>query len=63
MKLSTLNPFAWVFKPAPTQTQIVLHELAAKNRQLIDHELEKIRLEGERRILEEQFNYLQGVKA
>ncbi len=59
MKYSSLNPVAWMFKPAPTQAEIILHDLKEKKRQLVDHELGKIKLQHERACLQEQFQYLQ----
>lgn len=59
MKRSSWNPIAWAFKPAPTQEEIILHDLKEKKRQLVDHELAKIKLQHERACLQEQFRYLE----
>lgn len=55
----TINPFAVWFRPAPTQAQIIVHDRKIKQRALVDHELQKIKLRHELATLDEQFAYLQ----
>lgn len=59
MKIASKNPFAWMFRKAPTQEEIILYDLKEKQRELVDHELAKIKLQHERACLQEQFQYLQ----
>ena len=63
MKLHSLNPLAWAFKPAPTQEQIILYELSQRNKKLVEIELDRIAVSHERAALAEQFQYLQLMAA
>ncbi len=52
-------PGSVILAAPPTQAEIILHDLKEKKRQLVDHELGKIKLQHERACLQEQFQYLQ----